>query len=109
MNTVYWVDPDTLRISPNGEEGTGLLRFEGNGIEVTVELYDTRPRTIGPYIQRTIQLFDSFPIITNATEPEPEPTSPPGDPEPEPEEPIWADFIDYQWQYPFIDHQWQHA
>ena len=99
MNTaVHWVNPDTLRISDG--EVTGLLRFEGEGIEVNVEIYGGNiPNTIGPYIQRAIQLFDSFPVITNSTEPEPEPSLIPDLLEPEPEEGIWPDFINTEYQY----------
>ena len=91
MNSVHWVDPDTLRIAAGP---TGLVRFEGNGIEVNVEIYGREiPDTIGPYIARAIQLFDSFPVITNSTEPEPEPLRIPDLNEPEPEEAIWPDFL----------------
>ena len=95
MNTeVHWVNPDTLRIS---EEVTGLLRFTGNGIEVNVEIYGGNvPNTFGAYIHRTIQLFDSFPVITSSTEPEAEPSTILDLLEPEPEEGIWPDFLDLQ-------------
>ena len=93
MNTaVHWVNPDTLRISDG--EVTGLVRFEGRGIEVNVEIYDgIIPNTFGPYIQRAIQLFDSFPVITNSTEPDPEPSLIPDLLEPDPEYGIWSDFL----------------
>ena len=96
MNTVDWVNPDTLRVT---DEPTGTVRFEGGGIEVQVEIYGVNiPETFEPYIQRAVQLLTSF-SITRTIEPEPEPSLIPDLTEPEPEEGIWTDFIHPEFQY----------
>ena len=97
MYSVHWIDPDTLRVAAGP---TGLVRFAGNRIEVNVEIYgEDVPDTIGPYIARTLELFERFPIITNSTEPEPEPDFLPDLQEPQGEEPIWGDFIEGPYLY----------
>ena len=101
MNSVHWVNPDSLRISDG--EVTGLLRFEGDGIELNVEIYGGNiPNTIGPYVTRAIQLLDIFHVNIHLAEPEPEPSFLPDLQQPEPEESIWPDFIlpEYLYYHP---------
>ena len=99
--TAYFVNPDTLRIAGGA---TGLVRLEGEGIEVNIEIYGGNiPTTIGPYIQRAIQLVNTFPVIDNSTEPDPEPSLIPdlAEPEPEASNPsAWEHFILPEYQYP---------
>ena len=97
MNSAYFVNPDTLTVAGGA---TGLVRFQGEGIEVNVFIYGgIIPITVGPYIQRAIQLFDTFPVITYSTEPEPEPSIIRDLAEPEPEEGIWFDFTLPEFRY----------
>ena len=93
MNSVFWVNPDTLRISDG--EMTGLLRFEGENIEVNVEIFGTDiPNTIQAYVIRATQLLDTFRLVNpHLVEPEPEPDYRANLPEPDYEAGIWTDFI----------------
>ncbi len=104
MSTAYFVNPDTLRI-PGA--ATGLVRLQGEGIQVDVLIYEGNiPVTIGQYIQRAIDLFNTFPVIDNSTEPDPEPSEIPDIAEPEPEQgnvSAWEHFILPEYQYPLYN------
>ncbi len=92
MQNLYWLHPDTHRVS---ETPTGLLTLQGDDIEVQIELFENGlivPVTeVATFLNRAHQLIVYFASIwvvpEQSYEPEfePEHIEPLAEPDPEPE------------------------
>ena len=92
MPEVYWLNPDTLRISGTP---TGLLNIRDDNIDLQIELAENglfEPvADIAIYLNRARQLIDQIavtwippPFVQNEPESEPERIEPLAEPDPEP-------------------------